>query len=312
MLGAGGELVVGRRVGVEEPLRQPDAARIGAVRPRETVAVRRGRALSSRRRCRRRACSAATERSLVTPRSIISASSPPSRSLVREAVAPLDLAEERLAVVGIPHGARADCQHALGTQLLGLAAIVDEDVAHARDRRREEDAPPVDRLAEPRDRLPTHDLLDLAVFDVGDEQASRVRAEVDGGDAHALTLLWRTRDLRETRGVRRRGGTRAAGASCGAPRGPPAAGRRAARATSRGARLRRRAAPRMRSARSRCSWICADTSAMRVDSARERRARALDPAPHRESTEHGVRDPAHEADEEHSERDPEADHRVLR
>ena len=84
-------------------------------------------------------------------------------------------------------------------QLLGLPAIIDEDVPHARDRRREEDSPPVDRLAEPRDLLTSHDLLELAVFGVGDEQASRVRAEVDGGDAHALTLLWRTRDPRETR-----------------------------------------------------------------------------------------------------------------
>jgi hypothetical protein len=36
-----------------------------------------------------------------------------------EAVAPLDLPEERLAVVRIPHGARADCEHTLGTQPLG-------------------------------------------------------------------------------------------------------------------------------------------------------------------------------------------------
>ena len=42
----------------------------------------------------------------------------------------------------------------------------------------------VDALAEPRDREPAHDLGDPAVLDVGDEEPGRVRAEVDGSDAH--------------------------------------------------------------------------------------------------------------------------------
>ena len=52
----------------------------------------------------------------------------------REAVAPLDLAQERLAVLGVPHGARRDRQHALGAEPLQLAAIVGKHVANPRDR----------------------------------------------------------------------------------------------------------------------------------------------------------------------------------
>ena len=107
----------------------------------------------------------------------------------REAVAPLDLAEERLAVVRVADGARPDGEDALGAERLGLAPIVDEHVADAGDRGGEEDAAPVDRLAEPRDHPPAHDLVQQAVLDVGDEQAGGVGAEVDGGDSHAHTVL---------------------------------------------------------------------------------------------------------------------------
>ena len=102
----------------------------------------------------------------------------------REAVAPLDLAEERLAVLGVAHRARRDGERALGAERLERAPVVGEDVAHARDRDGEEAAARVDALAEPRDaRLAVH-LVDAAVVDVGDEQPRRVRAEVDRCDSH--------------------------------------------------------------------------------------------------------------------------------
>ena len=103
----------------------------------------------------------------------------------REPVAPLDLAQERLAVLRVAHGARTDGEHPLGAECLGLPPVVDEHVAHAGDGSRKQDAAPVDRLAEPGDRLAAHDLVQQAVLDVGDEQAGGVRAEVDGGDSHA-------------------------------------------------------------------------------------------------------------------------------
>src|SRR5262245_32356849 len=61
----------------------------------------------------------------------------------REAVAPLDLTEERLAVVGVADGAGAHREHSLRTERFHLAAVVDEDVPHPRDRGGEEDASPV-------------------------------------------------------------------------------------------------------------------------------------------------------------------------
>ena len=56
----------------------------------------------------------------------------------REAVAPLDLAEERLAVLGVADGARRDAERPLGSERFELAAVVGEDVADARDRERQE------------------------------------------------------------------------------------------------------------------------------------------------------------------------------
>ena len=50
----------------------------------------------------------------------------------------------------------------------------------------EEAAARVDTLAEPGDARSAHELLDAAVFDVGDEQAGGVRAEVDRADARHL------------------------------------------------------------------------------------------------------------------------------
>ena len=127
--------------------------------------------------------SASSSRPAETPRKVRSASSSPVRSRVAEAVAPLDLAEERLAVLGVAHGARRESERALGAALLDRAAVVVEDVPDARDRLREEVPPRVHAFAEPRDLEPAVDLAHVAVVDVGDEQPGRVRAEVDGRDA---------------------------------------------------------------------------------------------------------------------------------
>src|SRR5512133_3458658 len=55
-----------------------------------------------------------------------------------EAVAPLDLAQERLAVLGVADGARRDRERPFGAELLRLAPEVGQDVADAGDRRGEE------------------------------------------------------------------------------------------------------------------------------------------------------------------------------
>ena len=52
----------------------------------------------------------------------------------REPVAPLDLTEERLSVLGVPNGARGDAERPLRAEPFELAPIVREDVAHTRDR----------------------------------------------------------------------------------------------------------------------------------------------------------------------------------
>ena len=102
----------------------------------------------------------------------------------REAVAPLDLAEERLAVLGVADRARAHGEGALGAERLDPAPVVGEAVAHARDREGEEPASAVDVLAELREDQVALDFLDAAVLDVRHEQAGGVGAQIDGGDAH--------------------------------------------------------------------------------------------------------------------------------
>ena len=101
-----------------------------------------------------------------TPRRVSSASSSPAQQPRREAVAPLDLAEERLAVLRVADGARRDEQRPLGAERLGGAAVVGEGVADARDREGEEAAARVDALAEARDPRLAVQLLDAAVLDV--------------------------------------------------------------------------------------------------------------------------------------------------
>ena len=101
-----------------------------------------------------------------------------------EPVAPLDLAEKRLSVFCVAHGARRDGERALGAEPFERAAVVGEDVADARDRQGQEPLACVHAFAEPRDvRLAVH-LVDAAVVDIRDEQARRVGAEVDRRDPH--------------------------------------------------------------------------------------------------------------------------------
>ena len=75
-----------------------------------------------------------------------------------ESVRPLDLAQERLAVLGVAHGARRDRERPLGAQLLGLAAEVAECVAHPRDRKRQKPPPSVDAFTEACDASPPDEL----------------------------------------------------------------------------------------------------------------------------------------------------------
>ena len=96
--------------------------------------------------------------------------------------------QERRAVRGVADGARRDGEHVLGAERGGLGGVRVEHGVDAGDRRRQQLAALVDALAEARDREPANDLGDVAVVDVGDEQARRVGAEVDCSDAHGDTL----------------------------------------------------------------------------------------------------------------------------
>src|SRR5438132_9319959 len=107
----------------------------------------------------------------------------PAEEPCGEAVAPLDLAQERLAVLGVSDGARRDGEDAFRAQRLGCQAVIDEAVADASDCGREQPPPSVDVLAQPGDSQAALDLADAAVVDVGHEQPRRVRTEVDRCDA---------------------------------------------------------------------------------------------------------------------------------
>src|SRR4051794_22542482 len=122
-----------------------------------------------------------------------------------EAVAPLDLAEEGLAVLCVADGAGGDRQSALGAERLGLAAEVREDIADARDRSGEQALALVDALAEACDLEASNDLGQATVLHVGDEESRRVRAEIDGGNSHVREAS-RVRPLRGAPGSGRRPG----------------------------------------------------------------------------------------------------------
>ena len=111
----------------------------------------------------------------------------------REAVAPLDLAEEGLAVLGVPHGAGRDAEDALGAELLDPPAVLAEDVADARDREGEEPPARVDALAEARDLLAALECVERAVADVRDQEPRGVRAEIHGRNTHGAIIAAATR-----------------------------------------------------------------------------------------------------------------------
>ena len=158
--------------------------------------------------------------SLGTPATVSAASSSPAQKMRREAVAPLDFAQERLAVVRVTNGARPDGEHALRAEALRLPPVVDEHVPDAGDRGRQQDAATVDRLAQTGDRLAANHFLDTSVVDVGDQQARRVRPEVDGGDPHPSHRKRCARTAADSP-LRTRAGTRASGASRVALRATP-------------------------------------------------------------------------------------------
>ena len=109
----------------EEPLGQPDAAGLGAQRRLDAVRSvddELGRAAADVDDERPRAIG----RSHATPRKRQLGLLVAVEQARREAVAPLDLAEERLAVVGVADGARPDGEDALRAERLRLAAVVDE------------------------------------------------------------------------------------------------------------------------------------------------------------------------------------------
>ncbi len=103
-----------------------------------------------------------------------------------ESVAPLDLAQEGLAVLGVAHCARRDGERPLRAERLELAPVLAEHVADARDRQGQKAPPSIDSLSEPGDPLAAHDLVDAPVLDVGDEHPGRVRPDVYGRDADHL------------------------------------------------------------------------------------------------------------------------------
>ncbi len=107
----------------------------------------------------------------------------PGQQLRREAVAPLDLAEKRLAVLGVPDSTGGDRESPFGPEALQLTTVVGECVANPGDGEGKEAAPPVDPFAEPCDLEPTSDFAHVTVVDVCDEQPRGIRAEVDGRDS---------------------------------------------------------------------------------------------------------------------------------
>ena len=111
-----------------------------------------------------------------------------AEELGREAVAPFDLSEERLAVLRVPDRAGRNQERPLGAEALRLPPVVGEHVPHACDREREQAPARIHALAEAGDLLPRNDVLHAAVVDVGDEQPRRVRPLVDRCDTHGARL----------------------------------------------------------------------------------------------------------------------------
>ena len=127
--------------------------------------------------------SGGSSRPAVTPRKVQLRLLVAAQEAGREAVAPFDLAEEGLAVLGVAHSAGPDGQGLLCAELVEDAPVLAERVADAGDGGGEEEPPRVDAFAEAGDHEPPLHLTDGAVLDVGHEQARRVRPQVDGADA---------------------------------------------------------------------------------------------------------------------------------
>ena len=94
------------------------------------------------------------------------------------------LGDEGLAVDGVAHGAGSDRHHPLGPQLLVARLVVGDHAADVVHRVRAEVARVLDPAPEVGDGGPALDLADLGPLDVSDQQARRVRPDVDDGDPH--------------------------------------------------------------------------------------------------------------------------------
>ena len=157
-----------------------------------------------------------------TPRTIIAASSAPSRSRVANR-------SSTRSRRGTPrrsrHRARRSSPIASVRRpvRLDLAPVLREPVSDARDREGEESSPPVDTLADARDRQPPGISSRRSPVDVRDEQPGRVRPEVDRCDAGHRPAGRPGASACASRRSRRRGAPRAAPASRVAARAPPGA-----------------------------------------------------------------------------------------
>ena len=129
---AGVDLLPRRRIGREEALGQAHAAEVEAVVKGDAVRP-------AGDQLRRSAPHVHDERRFVEPAigrdpaEVQERLFLPGQEPGLEAVAPLDLAEERLAVFRVANGARADRERTLGPEAFDRAAVIREDVADARD-----------------------------------------------------------------------------------------------------------------------------------------------------------------------------------
>ena len=170
-------------VGAEEALREPDATELRAHPGRDAVGASEdelGRAAADVDEQRGRLDHAVRGRAPEAERRLVLA----REEAGREAVAPLDLAEEGFAVRRVARGAGGDREHPLSAEGRGFGTEADEHVADACHGRGEDQAALVHGLAHARDGEPPGHLCQAAVFHVGDEEPGGVAAQVDGCDAH--------------------------------------------------------------------------------------------------------------------------------
>jgi hypothetical protein len=178
VFGTGVELDPRGRVGAQEALGQPDRAEVEA--DMEAVGDELARASADVDDEGLRLHFAARGRAAEREQPFLLAGQEPRF----EAVAPLDLAQKRLTVLGVPDRARADGECALCAELLDQPPVVRKAVAHARNREGEQAPALVDAVAELREAQVARNLGDATVLDVGHEQPGGVGPEIDGCDAH--------------------------------------------------------------------------------------------------------------------------------